>query len=210
LGLRIFIGMDKRQPIAANVLASSIVRHASKRVQIEFLKIEHMPIDRRGLTEFTYSRYLVPHLCDYQGKAVFLDADMVVLGDIHELDQYDAPVSVVQNKLRFEWPSMMVFNCPLVRSLTPEYVQIHKPQTFEWASSVGAIPAEWNFCVGYDQKPEVTPKLIHYTQGIPCWPETQNCDYNEVWKKEAAIAFGTVSWQALMGNSVHAQHMRAA
>jgi lipopolysaccharide biosynthesis glycosyltransferase len=208
--VRVFIGLDKRQPVAANVLASSIVRHASKRVQIEFLKLDWMPVQRRGLTDFTYSRYLVPWLCDYQGKAVFLDADMIVLGDICELEQYAAPVSVVQNRLRFEWPSMMVFNCELCTELTLRAVEEGKPQTFSWASSIGALPAEWNFCVGYDQKPEVTPKLIHYTQGIPCWPETQNCDYAEVWKKEARMSMATVSWQELMGNSVHAQHMRVA
>ena len=38
-------------------------------------------------TEFTYTRFLVPYLCGYQGKAIFIDCDMLCLGDIAELDR---------------------------------------------------------------------------------------------------------------------------
>ena len=76
--LNVFIGYDPRQPVAYNVLQHSIVRHASEPVAITPLILKQLPIERRGLTEFTFSRFLVPYLCGFKGMAVFLDADMVV------------------------------------------------------------------------------------------------------------------------------------
>ena len=160
---------------------------------------------RRGLTEFTYSRFLVPYLCGYEGTALFLDADMLVLGDIGELfdlfdDQY--AVQVVKNKRHFEWPSMMLFNNARCKNLTPEFVET-SPDLFrmEWGE-VGALPQKWNFCVGYDEKIPWA-SLVHFTKGIPVWDETAGCEYSEHWHKERRIMMSTCSFQELMGKSVH-------
>ena len=62
------------------------------------LQLNQLPITRRGLTEFTYSRFLVPYLSGYDGYSLFLDADMLVLADVYQiLDVVDphAAVSVV-------------------------------------------------------------------------------------------------------------------
>ena len=36
-------------------------------------------------TEFSFSRFLVPHLCNYEGWAIFMDCDMMVVDDIKNL-----------------------------------------------------------------------------------------------------------------------------
>lgn len=208
--LRIFIGVDRRQPLAYTVARNSVERHAKSRVTVEPLRIDWLPIQRTGLTEFTYSRYIVPWLCDYQGVAIFLDGDMVLRADIHELIRNfssDAAVGVVKNKQRFEWPSLMVFNCahPKCAVLTPEFINDAgtSPNTLEWAGdAIGTLDPNWNHCVGYDT-PNAAAKIIHYTAGIPCWPETENCEAAEVWRNELAHATSTVSWETLMGRSVH-------
>ena len=74
--LRVFIGYDDRQPVAYNVLQFSIATRSSRPVTITPLIINQLPIKRTGLTPFTFSRFLVPWLCDYQGTALFLDIDM--------------------------------------------------------------------------------------------------------------------------------------
>jgi hypothetical protein len=203
--MRIFIGMDKRQPVAYNVLRYSIERRASKPVTIMPLIYEWMPVKRRGLTEFSYTRYLVPYLCNYEGEALFMDADMLVLDDIHKLaDLVDKShaVSVVKNPIRFEWPSLMHFNNAKCARLTPEVVELGKPMTFDWANSIGDLPKEWNHLVGYDE-PNPDAKLIHFTRGIPCFPETVGCEFSDAWNKELQITNSTVAWQEIMGNSVH-------
>ena len=118
----VFIGYDPRQPLAYNVLQHSIVRHSSRPVAITPLILSQLPMKRRGLTEFTFSRFLVPYLCGFKGKALFLDADMVVTGDISELFEQDElyAVAVQQDQPKFEWPSVMFFNCGACIRLTPE------------------------------------------------------------------------------------------
>jgi hypothetical protein len=208
--MRVFIGMDERQPLAYHVCRSSIERHAGARVAVEPLRLKWLPIKRRGLTDFTFSRYLCPYLCGFEGSSLFMDADIVVRADVRELDELappDAPVSLVKNKLRLEWPSVMLFRNPHCRALTPEFVETGKPESFDWAQSIGELPPEWNHCVGYDA-PDPRAKLVHYTQGIPCWPETEGCEHAETWREEYRHLNGTVSWQELMGGSVHAQYVR--
>lgn len=210
--LKIFIGTDPRQPIAFTALAQSIYVNSSEPVQITPIVLSTLPMKRVGLTEFTYSRYMVPYLCNYEGIALFLDADMIVEGDIAELfKQIDADspgVSVIQVEKRFEWPSLMLFNCAKCTKLTPAYIETQTPQHLEdWSEGgIGSLPTEWNYCVGYDNPP-MTPKLIHYTAGIPIWPETRDCKYNEIWHKYHRISNGSVSFQDLMGTSVHVERV---
>jgi len=40
-------------------------------------------------TEFSFSRFLVPYLCGYEGKAIFMDGDMLCRSDIAELWKFD-------------------------------------------------------------------------------------------------------------------------
>lgn len=211
--LKVFIGYDPRQPVAYSVLQHSIASRASEPVSIIRLQLSQLPMTRVGLTEFTYSRFLVPYLCKYQGTALFLDADMLVLDDITKLfDLADgSAVQVVKNAQKFEWPSLMLFNCERCKLLTPYAVQnmpTGEAFGFRWAPEIGDLPAEWNHCVSYDDPGPA--KLVHYTQGIPVWPETKDCEYSEEWHNERKAMMGTVTWKELMGNSIHAAHMKAA
>jgi hypothetical protein len=208
--VRIFIGYDPRQPVALQVLTHSIYSRASGPVQIIPLVLSQLPIKRRGLTEFTFSRYLVPYLCGFEGAALFLDADMLVLDDIYKLNEVvkdnPEPVSMVKGLHKFEWPSLMYFNCAKCTVLTPEFIETDSPQKLDWAD-IGAIPNEWNHIVGYDQ-PNTNAKLVHFTQGIPCFPETKGCEYSDQWHKEMRKTISTVSWDDLMGGSVHAARLK--
>jgi len=209
--MRIYIGVDPRSPVAYNVLQWSILRRASRPVAIVPLILPTLPITRTGLTHFTFTRYLPPALSGYRGTSLFLDADMLMMGDVCELfalDDGQHSVKVVKNAQRFEWPSMMLFNNERCRTLTPEYINDDRntPQSFAWVdeNGVGELPAEWNFCVNYDKPGEDLPKLIHYTAGIPAFPECRDCDYAELWTREHESMNANCSWLELMGGSVHA------
>lgn len=209
--LRVFIGADSRQAIAANVLAHSISTRSSVPVSITMLRLEQLPIIRRGLTEFTFTRYLVPWLCGYEGRALFLDADMLVLGNIAELfDQATgAAVSVVMDQAAFEWPSLMLFECQACRVLTPEWIDdpANDPASLSWAEAVGALSPSWSHCLGYSAVPATTPDLVHFTQGVPVWNEVRglNRELEGEWVAEVGRMNHSVSWRELMGRSVHAR-----
>jgi hypothetical protein len=79
-------------------------------VQITPLILPQLPISRVGLTEFTYSRFLTPWLCDFKGVSLFLDPDTLVLCDIYELMEHYSPlnaVTVVNTEPAFERASLM-------------------------------------------------------------------------------------------------------
>jgi hypothetical protein len=129
-----------------------------------------------------------------------------MLCDIYELvEQHDIKnaVSVAQHQQRFEWPSLMVFSNGCCKKLTPEWIDDKKnnPFDFSWAPSVGNLPPEYNHCIGYD--PPGPAKIVHYTQGIPCFPETEDSEYRDEWMEEFKSATSTVPWADIMGKSVH-------
>ena len=212
--MRLFIGYEPRQPVAAQVLAHSIWSRASLPVSITYLHLPQLPIKRRGLTAFTYSRFLVPYLSNFEGVSLFLDSDMLCLGVIEDLLIYPVAyattgVFVVKHTRAFERPSVMLFQNSLCTRLTTEYVEDPRHPLFDlaWASEVGELPKEWNHLVGYDP-PNPQAKLVHFTQGIPCWPETHDSEFGQAWREEAKRSMSTVSFEAIMGRSVHVESVR--
>ncbi len=207
--LKVFLGYDPRQPLAYSVLQHSIVSNSSVPVAITPLILGTLPIKRRGLTEFTFSRFLVPYLCGFKGSALFMDSDIAVTGDIKELfDQAEISthdVQVMKDQPQFEWGSVMLFNNPRCAKLTVDFVNDESNHLLDlkWARSIGSFSSEWNHCVGYQQPKEA--KLYHYTQGLPCWPETRGLPEDGIWDTAYASATATCSWSDLMATSVHAK-----
>ena len=209
--MRCFIGYDSNETVAYHVLAHSILRHASVPVSITPLVLRQLPMHRERTptqsTEFSFSRFLVPWLCGYEGTAVFMDCDMLCRGDISKLHGISgAAVSVVKHDYtprpedkflgqrqsiyeKKNWSSLMVFNNTLCRTLTPEFVnrasglELHQ---FKWLPSetwVGELDKNWNHLVGeYQPNPEA--KIAHFTLGTPCFPKYSDCEFAEEWKAE--------------------------
>jgi len=216
--LKVFIGYDPRQPIAYQVCAQSVWEHASKPVSITRLDLRTLPITRRGLTSFTFSRFLVPYLSNFEGYSLFLDSDILVRGDVHELITDDMPpgtVEIVQGDRKFEWPSVMLFHNENCRHLTLDYVNTAKLYDFLWFNEPGKnvsetgpilLDKEWNHLVGYDA-PNPDAKIVHYTMGIPIWKETIHCEFAQEWIDTFKRMNSSVSFEELMGKSVHVPHL---
>lgn len=213
---RVFVGHDPRVSVATTVLIDSLHRHATVPLAITPLNLSTLPITRRGLTDFTWSRFLVPYLCNFDGPALFLDSDILCTRDIAEiiegLTSFDFAVAVAQTKPVFERAAVMLFNCGHEdnRKLTPEYIETTKDplHLIRWT-----IPAylrnRWNYLVGYDRPEwmaEELPALIHYTKGVPIWPETANCDYASHWHTAHLHAISnTTDYTSFLGGSVHVE-----
>lgn len=210
--LPIFIGYDHRQPVALTTLAHSIYSKASKPVSIIPLVLNQLPLKRTGLTPFTFTRFLVPYLCDYKGWGLFLDIDIILNDDIVKIfslvdDRYSVFVS--KNEKRFEWASVMLFNNAKCTNLTPEYVETAEDlHRIAWCKDeeIGDLPPEWNHLVGYDA-PRESPSLIHYTQGIPAFKQTETSEHAGLWRENHIKANSATSWEDLMGHSVHAANL---
>ena len=119
-------------------------------------------------------------------------------------DKYAVMVS--KNEHKFEWASVILFNCghPENKVLTPDHIEKSKGlHGIEWTESIGDLPREWNHLCGYD-KPRPDAKLVHYTQGVPFYPETKESEYSDEWNAELKLLNSSMPWVHLMGNSVHA------
>ncbi len=87
--IRIFTGADDSQMVAAHVLEYSIRKHTQHPVQ--FFCMRNMPVPlpkdpkNRPGTGFSFNRFLIPKLTGYEGKALYIDADMLVFDDIAKL-----------------------------------------------------------------------------------------------------------------------------
>ena len=100
--IHLFVGHDDREAVGTHVFVSSVLKHSSVPVAIIPL---HKPMLRRafggdvgeGTNAFTMSRFLIPFLMDWRGKAVFMDgADMLCRWDLAELEALRDPYAAVQ------------------------------------------------------------------------------------------------------------------
>ena len=213
--LKIFIGWDSREDIAYQIAKHSIETHATVPVKIVPLKQKDLkkqafysrPTDPLSSTEFTFTRFLIPELTQFDGWALFIDCDFVFLDDVNDLfaqadDKYavmcahhdytptegikmDGQKQTVYP--RKNWSSMMLINCshPSNKKLTKELVNNPKIDgkylhRFSWLndSEIGELSHEWNWLVGWYKEPtDGKPKALHYTEGGPWFEEYANCEY---------------------------------
>jgi hypothetical protein len=165
--------------------------------EVKFLDISKIPEYNRPYanqnTEFTYSRFLIPYLENYEGYSIFVDDDFIFTKNLLSMFYWlhpDNAVACIQypqykhDETKFNgavnidypcklWSSMMIFNnghedC---KKLTPEVVntwtgaQLHQ---FEWTDKISSIPEKFIFTEGYDNPEEKWDVSgYHYTRGGP-------------------------------------------
>ena len=210
--IRVFIGYDDNEKVAFSTLSHSLLKHATQPIAITPIRLqnikdvfvrERLPIQS---TEFAFSRFLVPYLCNYSGHAIFMDCDMLSRSDISALwrqrttkyavqcVQHDyTPTSTVkflnQPQTPYpkkNWSSMMMFHNTQCTKLTPDYVntatglELHQFKWLEREHMIGNIPLEWNWLVGeYDYNKEA--KNVHWTLGGPYFKDYARSDYADEW-----------------------------
>jgi lipopolysaccharide biosynthesis glycosyltransferase len=210
----IFIGYDPREAIAFHVCSNSIIRHSSHPVSINPLALnilkDYEEKHTDGSNHFIYSRFLVPHLMEYKGWAIFMDGDMLLRDDIEKLwalrDESKAVMVVKHdyktkmtekylgakndNYPRKNWSSVILWNCNHAANkvVTPEFIetatgaQLHR---FTWLADelVGELPKVWNWLpdeFGANQD----AKLLHYTLGTPSFHDFATTPMGDEWHRE--------------------------
>lgn len=216
--VRLFIGFDSVESVAAYVFAHSVCRRSSLPVSVSPVMLRQLrhvltrERDPKQSNDFSFSRWLVPWMCGYEGWAIFADCDMMARADIAELwalrdDRYAVQVvkhniphdSVVTEKYlgrpqtayyRKNWSSVMLMNCARCTALTPDYVNsahgldLHQ---FAWCldAEIGELPAKWNHLVGvYGYKYTHDAAIVHWTIGGPYFHDYALVDYADEWARE--------------------------
>ena len=213
--MKIFIGYEDRLDSLYRVAKQSILRRAPHAEIIPLKKKEleeqnkYWIRDELASTEFTYTRFLVPHLMDYDGWALFIDCDFLFLDDVKKLfalcnDKYAVmcakhdyrPTNKTKmdnkpqnNYPRKNWSSMVLWNCghPSNKVLTTKMVNESEAQylhRFSWLKDeeIGNVSHEWNWLVGWYKEPkDGKPKALHYTEGGPWFKDCYDTEYARVW-----------------------------
>lgn len=166
--IRVFMGYDVNEPVAFSVAAHAILRRASVPVSVTPVALSQLEgvLTRERVpnqsTDFSFSRFLVPWICEFTGWSIFMDCDQLCLDDIKKLwdlrDESKA-VQVVKHDHRVKegkkflgkmqqnypmknWSSVMLMNNRMCWKLTPDYVntatglELHR---FEWLKG-----ADWD------------------------------------------------------------------
>jgi hypothetical protein len=129
--IRVVIGTQANQLVPQRVLEYSIRKQSS--VEVEILPTrQNAP--RVGGTRFGFVRFCVPSLCGYRGRAIYMDADQVALGDVAELaaslDEPRAIALVTEPEGSFAGrpleprneTSVMVLDCEKLKQWDPDHL----------------------------------------------------------------------------------------
>jgi lipopolysaccharide biosynthesis glycosyltransferase len=219
--MKVFVGYDSREQIAYDVCEYSILKYNRnarviplKQDELREQKLYWRDNDPLSSTEFTFTRFLVPHLCNYQGWALFVDCDFLFQINIEEIfaladnryaamvvkHDYNPPEGVKmdgQKQLAYprkNWSSMILWNCghPNNQKLTPDLVNKETGQflhRFTWLKDdmIGELNCQYNWLVNHYHEPkDGKPKLIHYTEGGPWFENYQHCEYGYHWERMRA------------------------
>ena len=230
--LPVYIGLDVSQRIASEICEFSILQRTSIPVMVQHLSLAG--VIRNGMyarpsriedgqrfdyrdgkpfsTDFSFSRFLVPHLNMFQGWALFCDGDFMFREDIAELVSCADPkyaIQVVKHKhdpkrepkrkmdgrlqtayRRKNWSSLVLWNCGHYahRDLTIDAVNRESGQwlhAFSWLDDeyIGELPAKWNYLVGVNE-PMENPAGVHFTLGGPWMSQHSDTDFADEWRTE--------------------------
>ncbi len=183
--IQVYVGTDRSQALAVEVLAYSILRHTNRTVEVHSMLDLDIPAPkdiRQGQrTGFSFARWAIPELTGYRGRAIYVDADMQVFRDIHELwsvPMDSAKIAVLEPQRetghnihhKANETSVMVLDCArcdwtlqeLVDGLDGRYSyeQMMSDLRFLGDRDIArTIPADWNRLEYYTP----TTGLLHYT-----------------------------------------------
>ena len=211
---QIFIGYDEREHKAYEVCEYSIQQRSDIKINKLFSKdIETYNRDwgEPMSTDFTFTRFWVPSLSNFEGWSFFCDCDFLFLADpleiLENVDDSKAvyvvkhPGYIPNSQIKMDgipqhrayrknWASFTLFNNahPKNARLTPDYLNNHRPgldfHQFRWLDDedIGSLPLEWNCLDDYYHLEN--PKAIHYTDGGPWFDNYEETFYSHLWTRE--------------------------
>lgn len=213
--IKVFIGSGEASLLERKVAIYSLRKHTKRDLDIYVFNGTHNAIELndgepfvaplslqlkyKNVTEFSLYRYLIPQICGYQGKAIYIDSDTICLTDISEL--FDTPLNgcdflakedAYDSRGERLWGlSVMLIDCERCRfdletfykeiaqelytykdlaCMSPAFLAYHPYK-------IGNLDRNWNV---FDRVDKDT-KLIHYTNLYTQPWKYPNHPYGELW-----------------------------
>jgi len=211
--LKVYIGASPSQIIPTKVLEYSLKKHTNNPVKCyplcNFERKHKVPDNpkNRPRTDFSFKRFLIPELTN--GKAFYMDSDMLVFGDLANLLSYDFEDHEILSCCgmdQFEhWQhsnyAFLLMDCDKIKWSIDDIVKMldenklnYESLMFEFKhAKVNPIfPPEWNSLDLYVTK---KTKNIHYTDmSMQPWlngPKSNQHPFGKIWWNEFIDAIQT-------------------
>jgi hypothetical protein len=204
--------------LAVKVLAFSIRRHTAMQVDVDSLESVKLPEGgafNSSRTGFSFARFAIPELAGRHGRAIYLDADMLVFKDIEQLWslpfdgakvllQEEPKMSAVNGgKKRIKQTAVMVLDCAALDWDAPEIVRgVGQKYTYEQLMQQlcilppqeisHTVPHYWNSQERYDHD----VALLHFTDMLTQpWVSPRN-ENGWRWTNEVRLMLesGALEW----------------
>lgn len=214
--IRLFTGFDQREAAGWHAFTQSVIERTSVPVAITPLNI--IGAQRDGSNAFTYTRFLIPEMCNYAGFAIYADgADMIALGDLAELWEMHSKnyaVQVVKHDYktkhprkylgtemevgngdypRKNWSSLVLWNCGH---------QAHFDNRENLRSAAGSYLHRFSWLkdseigelpavwnwIPEEQGANTEAKILHFSIGIPGIRAHRNAPHAQEWRYFSDLA----------------------
>jgi hypothetical protein len=187
--IRVFIGAPPRGDDAEQMMVAeyTLRKFVSEPVDITWLIISEDPVSplygwarAQWATPFSGLRWAVPHLCEFAGRAIYLDCDIIVQDDIAKLwnlELWDCPVAA-----RGGWRyCVTLFDCQAVKAhMLPldalKSADGHSRQMGYFRARpqlTMAFGSIWNYLDDEDRGPLSDAGIVHYT-ALPSQPSRKH------------------------------------
>lgn len=215
--IRVFIGSGEASLIERKVLIYSIKKNTPADVDICVFNGSHDTLEKNNeppvrvnmslrakylnFTEFSNYRFLIPRICDFNGRAIFIDSDTLCLGNLGDLFYMDmkdndliAKGGAYGKTGDKRWGlSVMLMDCSKARFDLEKYLDEVEENKFTYTDfhqlspefqkyhpfKVGELDPQWNDFDHYD----ANTKVIHYTNLFSQPWKSPGHKYGDLWFK---------------------------
>lgn len=236
--IRVFVGCDPNNCDLEQmmVLEYSMKKHTTSPIEIVWMQLSNDPnsfwysdpVNSKGwntslwVTPFSGFRWAIPEYCGYKGKAIYMDADMIVLSDIKDLWNHpfnEKSIMVSKGRDQAHRTCVMLWDCEKAKKELPKLVKIkskeksHKrlgKKLQKKPSLITPFNDHYNCLDGENLSIEEI-KILHFTdidtqfshkysiprlesEGSKHWYEGE---VNEHWRKDLIVLFDRYYQEAL-------------
>ena len=178
--IKVFVGCAPNGEDAEScaVLEWSIHKHSTQAVQIEWMSMSHDPASHyhgwateRWSTPFSGFRWGIPARCGYQGHAIYMDSDVIVMRDLSELWTQDMAGAVVLGKGGGKRLCVSLWDCSMAEDVVLPLAELkadptsHKRMGAIIRPFINSFSGHWNVLDGeaFTDLKDPTICAHHYT-----------------------------------------------
>jgi len=219
--IRIFVGCSANgeDAEAQAMLEYTLRKHhiGEETLTIEWMMLSRDPASpwysdpRRGAgwntrgwaTPFSAFRWGVPHACNYAGRAIYLDVDMIAMDDIAKLWEQKIPDNVCMLTKDEKHSCVILFDCWRAKSALPNFEALRRTEGLyrkvRQSIKTARFAGNWNCLDGesYASLSDADIKIIHFTR-VETQPHLK-------WALPRLRASGKMHWNRMAFEQPHAR-----